>query len=173
MSDIVLAECSGQAWLVRGEQHIDDLLGNTLTADINIEIILCESKSAVDSLWRRWNDDDPSAMWLIHPAIVNRARGQAGEIAVVFAEWSASLDDAAHRAMQAAAAAAGAKPTAALVLVRHVAELAPPMALQMADLRCALLEARLAELGVARMERETRVAERAHDAERIRLDVRE
>jgi hypothetical protein len=173
MTDIVLAECSGQAWLVRGEQHIDDLLGNTLAANINIEIILCESKSAVDSLWRRWNDDDSSAMWLIHPAIVNRARRQSGDIAVVFAEWSALLDDAAHQAIQAAAVAVGAKPTAALVLVRHVAAEAPPMATEMADLRCRLLEAQLAELGVNCIERETRMAERPDDAERIRLEVRD
>ena len=173
MADVVLAECSGQAWLVRGEQHIDDLLGNTMEADVSIEVVPCESKLAVDALWRQWNDGDPSMMWLIHPAIVNRVRGQPGEIAVVFAEWSASLDDAAQRALQrAAAAAAAAKPGEALVLVRHVAAEAPPMALDMANLRCGLLEVRLSALGVARIERETRAAERPGEAERILFEVR-
>lgn len=172
MADVVLAECSGQAWLVRGEQHIDDLLGNTMEADVSIEIVPCDTKLAVDALWRQWNDGEPSALWLIHPAIVNRARGQTAEIVVVFTEWSASLDAAAQRALQLAAAAAGAKPGGALVLVRHVAAEAPPMALEMANLRCGLLEARLSALGVARMERETRTTERPGEAERILLEVR-
>ena len=30
MADVILAEYSTHAWLVRGEQHIDDLLGGTL-----------------------------------------------------------------------------------------------------------------------------------------------
>lgn len=172
MADVVLAECSGQAWLVRGEQHIDDLLGNTMEADVSIEIVPCESKLAVNALWRQWNDGDPSMMWLIHPAIVNRARGQPGEIAVVFAEWSASLDDAAQRALQLAATAAAAKPGGTLVLVRHMAAEAPPIALELANLRCGLLEARLSALGVARIERETQATERPGEAERILLEVR-
>lgn len=173
MVDVVLAECSGQAWLVRGEQHIDGLLGNTMEADVSIEIVSCESKLAVNTLWRQWNDTDPSMMWLIHPAIVNRVRGQAAEMEIVFAEWSASLDDAAQRVLQMAAAAAAAKPEAALVLVLHIMDEAPPMARELANLRCGLLETRLSALGVARTKRETRMAERPEAAERVLMELRE
>ena len=141
--------------------------------DVSIEIVSCESKLAVDALWWQWNDDDLSMMWLIHPAVVNRVRGRPAELAVVFAEWSASLDGTAHRVLKAAASMAMAKPDAALVLVRHVAEAAAPMALELANLRCGLLEARLSALGVGRMNRETRVAERPDAAERILMEVRE
>ena len=173
MADVILAECAGQAWLIRGEQHIDGLLGNTMDADVSIAIVPCESKSAVNGLWQQWNDEDLSSMWLIHPAILNRVRGQTGELAVVFAEWSASLDDAAQSVLKAAAALALAKPEATLVLVRHVAEDAPPMALDMANLRSGLLEARLTVLGAARFARETRVPPRPDAAELVLLEVRE
>ena len=112
-------------------------------------------------------------MWLIHPAIVNRVRGTPAGLEVVFAEWSASLDDAAQQALQMAAAAAAAKPEAALVLICHIAGEAPPMARELANLRCGLLETRLSALGVARTGRESRVADRPDAAERILMELRE
>ena len=181
-ADIVLAECNGTAWLVRGEQHIDDLLGNTLSRHVSIEIIACESKSAVDSLWHGFggglDEDGDEQMWLIHPAIVNRARrGVAagrGEATVVFAAWSAALDDAAQSALTIAVDAAAARPDAVLAVIRHVPDAAPPMAGEMANLRAGLLEAQLAALGVApsRMLRET-VAGTPETADHIILMVRE
>ena len=160
-ADVVIAECGGSAWLIHGEQHIDNLLANTLTKDITIQVITCESKSAVDALWFAWNEADVSEQWLIHPAIVRRARGQAegaaGQVAIQFTAWSAALDGAAAQAVAAMAARLADRPAAMLVLVRHVAADAPAVALDIANLRSALLEARLAELGIAagRTRRET------------------
>jgi hypothetical protein len=171
MAEIVLAECSGQAWLVRGEQHIDDLLANTLDPDVSIEVLACESKLAVDDLWRQWNDADPALMWLIHPAIVNRARGKPGELAVTFTPWSAAIDDGAQRAIRSAADAVNAKAGATLALVLSLASEGVPLAAQMAELRCGLLEAQLSALGVARMTRITRVADTHEEMDRIVLVV--
>ena len=120
MADIVLGECSGQAWLVRGEQHIDHLLANTLATDVSIKIVACESKSAVDALFRAAGGDDPAMMWLIHPAVVNRERGQGGVMEVRFLPWSAQIDAAASSTLQAAAALAARHEQAAVRLVRHL-----------------------------------------------------
>ncbi len=178
-ADVILAECNGQAWLVLGEQHIDDLLNNTLSAHVSIDIIACESKSAVDALWRRHGGGDNTAMmWMIHPAILRRARGQSqglpGEVIVAFAAWSAALDDAAQTALRTAADLALNRPEAALALVRHVPQDAPPMAAQMADLRSGLVEAHLAGMGVAaeRLLRETMTVASPELADRITLVLR-
>jgi hypothetical protein len=180
-SDVILAECAGQAWLVRGEQHIDHLLANTLDTHISIKVIACESKSEVNALWRQYdgghNDGgggDESMMWLIHPAIVNRVRAQPGEFVVKFAEWSASLDEAALTTLQAISRAASQRSEAIMVLVRYVAADNPGMAADLANLRSGLLEARLASLGVevARIVRETQDAAQAGHADRIDLVFR-
>ena len=44
MADIVLAEFGGQAWLVGGEEYIDDLLANTLPQHVTIELVACDFK---------------------------------------------------------------------------------------------------------------------------------
>jgi hypothetical protein len=171
--DVVLAEYAGQAWLVRGEQHIDDLLANTLDPDISIAVIACESKSAVDEMWRQWNDsDDLEMMWLIHPAIVNRARGRPGEVFVTFAAWSAALDDAAQRILKSTAGLVQTRPGSELRLAYFTAEDAPAIAAQMAELRCGLLEAQLHALGVTVTARENRTLEKPEDADRIIMVVK-
>src|SRR5271156_5061033 len=76
MADITLAEFGGNTWLVGGEALIDDFLANTLSKDITIELIPCETKSQVHALWEQHcgppqYGGDP---WLIHPNIVNRVR---------------------------------------------------------------------------------------------------
>jgi hypothetical protein len=175
--DVILAECGGQAWLVRGEQHIDHLLANTLDAHISVEIIACESKSEVNVLWRKYDggdDPDEGMMWLIHPAIANRVRKKPSESAVLFAAWSASLDEAATAAVRTAAEAATQQPDCALALVRYIAPDGPAMAMDLANLRSGLLEAQLASLGVAasRMLRDTRDATQPGQDDRIDLLIR-
>ena len=177
MADIVLAECSGQAWLVRGEQHIDDLLGNTLKADVTIEVVPCESKLAVDALWHRWNEASTAHMWMIHPAILGRVRGRPAGSTVVFAPWSAQIDAAAQRVIDGVARAAEERPDTLVALVRSepgggTAEAA--MGADLANLRLALLESRLTAAGVAatRLVREVRAAEAPDDAEHIVLLLR-
>lgn len=176
MADIVLAEYAGQAWLVRGEQHIDHLLANTLAGHISTVIIACESKSQVNALW--WEhegpDADESLMWLIHPAIVNRVRGISGEITVMFPAWSAAIDDVAQGRLRAAAQAMAQREGNMLTLVRFIAPEAATMAMALADLRCALLEAQLVALGIpsGRMARETRRPEQSGSDDRIDLIIR-
>ena len=51
MADITLAEFNGSVWLVGGESHIDDLLTNTLSSDVTIEMVPCARKSDVHDLW--------------------------------------------------------------------------------------------------------------------------
>jgi hypothetical protein len=175
MADIILAEIGGNAWLVCGEQYIDDLLGNTLEPHVTIEVATCESKSEVDAMWRRngGGTDESDMMWMIHPAILRRARGQSGPLAIQFAAWSAMMDEAAQSTLQLAAEMIAARPGAALVLVRHLVEGSPAMAGELGNLRAGLIEGRLAELGVdpSRISRETAAAG-AESAERIDLVIR-
>ncbi len=144
-TDVTLAVCGGHAWLVRGERHIDDLLNNSLSADVTIGIVACESKSAVDALWHAFTDEPALQAWLIHPAIVDRARGVVRDLVAEFAPWSAAIDDAAEGVLRRAAAAAG--PDANLVLVSPV--LPPGPAAQLNALRCTLLAQQLETYGLA------------------------
>ncbi len=174
--DILLADCSGQGWLVRGEQYIDDLLANTLPPDVSIEVVPCESKSALDDLRARYAGewDTDAVMWLIHPAIVNRARGQTGVITITFPEWSAALDGAADAAIAAAAKAVLQQDGRSLVLMRHLDPDGPAIAAQMANVRSLVLEQRLAERGVPpdRVSCETQDVTAAGQGDRIELLIR-
>ena len=160
MADIVLAECRGQAWLVSGEQYIDHLLANTLPPDISIELVACESKSEVDALWaQHCGPPAPySAPWLIHPGVINRVRRKDAHHGVFFAQWSAMLDDDAKTVIRSAAAWAMENPERGVALVRYYKPDAPPVIIDLANLRATLIEGELVTLGVdaGRMSRETR-----------------
>jgi hypothetical protein len=176
MSDIILAECGGQAWLVCGEQHIDHLLANTLAAHFSVEVIACESKADVDALWRQYNgaERDERMMWLIHPAIVNRVRGVPAQAGVVFAEWSASLDDQTSTTIRRTADAVRGQVKSRVALVRYLAADGPAMALDLANLRSGMVEARLVELGITPMQmlRETLTPEQPGQVNQIDLVIR-
>jgi hypothetical protein len=148
MADILLAECQGQMWLVSGEEHIDDLLANTLAPNLIIEFRACESKSAVRALWVQHCGEPVSAVapWAIHPAIAARLRPRPPGGRVFFSAWSAMLDDDARAVVVAAAAACGA---AGVVLTRHAGEGDAPAVADLANLRCGLIEALLVTHGVA------------------------
>src|SRR5271155_5646864 len=141
MADITLAEFGGNVWLVGGEVHIDDFLANTLSPDVTIELIPCETKSQVHALWEQHCgppqfQGDP---WLIHPAIVNRIRRSAAGYSVYFAQWSAQLDDQAMSVIQAAARAVQGSSTK-LVLTEYVDNTAPAFAADLAKVRLGLIE---------------------------------
>lgn len=174
MADVILAEWSSQAWLVRGEQHIDELLYGNLSAHVSIEVVVCQSKSAVDAMYLENGGEDTSGMWLINPAIVRRARGLADSLVVQFAEWSAALDQRGNDVLKAGAKLTENKP-GPLALVRHLAVDPPAMATGMADLRSAMMEGRLVALGVdpARLVREDAPLKDAAEADQILLVIRE
>ncbi len=173
VADILLAECSGQGWLVRGDQYIDDLLANTLRPHVTVEVVACESKSAIDQLRLALAgpEDTEEVMWLIHPAIVRRARGQWGEMSVDFPDWSAALGADAMASLQMVADIALNKPDKALLLVCYAVAGASPMAAALTDLRYGLAQSELVSLGVAalRITRETRDATLPEQANRIDL----
>ena len=158
MADITLAEFNGNVWLVGGEDHIDDLLTNTLPQDVTIEMVPCARKSDVHALWVQNCGEsnfigDP---WIIHPAIVQRIRRTTPDYAVFFGQWSVLLDADALTVIRNAASWA-AKNEAAPVLLTEYLEPTAPSALEgLSGLRAQLIADELARLGVAR-ERITRV----------------
>ena len=174
MADVILAEYSSQAWLVRGEQHMDELLAGLLPPHVSIEVVTCESKLAVNAMYFENGGEDLSEMWLIHPGIVRRSRGLADSLMVLFTEWSAALDERATEVLKAAATMAERKP-GKLTLVRHLAADAPAMATGLADLRSSLIEGRLVAMGIdpERLMRDTVSSGDAEQADRIGLVIRE
>jgi len=140
--------------------------------------VSCESKSAVEDLWRAEAGPDANEIWLIHPAIADRARGSlrggSQDLTIGFAEWSASLDGAAADVIAAAAARAAERPEAVLAVIRHVTADGPAMLADLGNLRSSLVEARLAALGLeaGRMVRDAVPAEAEAQADQISLVLR-
>ncbi len=151
MADIVLAEHSGQAWLVSGEEYIDDLLGNTLPSHVSIEFVACASRSDVNLLWTQncGQLSESTTPWMINPAIVSRIRGVSAEHSVFFAQWSAQLDSDAHSTIRASAARAAQYTDSAVMLVSYLDPDGQRMLSDLANLRSAIIEAELTALGIA------------------------
>ncbi len=181
MADITLAEASGRVWLVGGEPFIDDLLANTLSGDVSIEIIACEHKQDVLDLWLQLcgpqeTGGDP---WLIHPAIVARIRRASAGYSIFFAEWSARLDSDALAAIASAAGWAADNPAAGLDLIAFLDPGGPRAIADLARLRAQLIEDALIEHGVAagRIGRGARgigdVAGMAQESQRIDIAMRQ
>jgi hypothetical protein len=178
MADIALAEFNGNVWLVGGEVHIDDLLANTLPADVTIELIPCETKSQVHMLWVQNCGEpvSPGDPWLIHPAIVNRIRRASTGYAVYFGQWSAQLDAEAESVIQAAARAwhsSGGR----LVLTEFIDETGPAFAADLAKVRLGMIEQVLLREGVspgrlARAQRDMAAAAAVgQDAQRVDIVI--
>jgi hypothetical protein len=152
MADIILAEFNGSVWLVGGEDHVDDLLGNTLPNHLTIEFVACESKPEVHALWEELSgtaqaSGDP---WVIHPGIVARIRRAGAPDAVQFAPWSAALEPVALILLDATARYAGGDPLATVLLAAYPDPAGPPMLADIARLRVQLIEQKLVEFGLAR-----------------------
>jgi hypothetical protein len=150
MADITLAEVHGRVWLVGGEPYIDDLLANTLPANISIEIIPCEHMAHVHALWVQ-NCGPQTTMgdpWMIHPAIVARIRRSTSDYSVFFAEWSAKIDADASTVIASVAAWAGENPDAGLELVEFVDPDGPKAIADLSRLRAQLVADMLIARGV-------------------------
>ncbi|MFZ0017466.1 MAG: hypothetical protein WAL10_09020 [Acetobacteraceae bacterium] len=161
MADILLAEFEGRVWLVSGEVHLDDLLANTLSPDVSVELVPCESVAAVRDQWARHGGDPSAGMpWLVHPNVVARVmgvtRGASPDHAVMFGPWSVLLDQAALAVIEAAAAQANRQPEATITLAEYLDPAGPQAIADLSRLRAQLIEDQLAAQGVAR-ERISRV----------------
>lgn len=161
MADIILAECGGQAWLVGGEQYLDDLLANTLPPDISIELVTCESNRDLNELWVQ--NGGPRAKtglpWTIHPAIFARVRrASAPDRSVFFGQWSARLDEDAQMTIRSTAGWAQQQEAYEVALVRYVGAEAEAGLAELADLRAGLVASQLLKFGIPaeRITRETR-----------------
>ncbi len=182
MADITLAEFNGNAWLVGGEQHIDDLLANTLPEDVTIELVPCDSKSAVNALWVQNCGMLPEGVggdpWIIHPAIVNRIRRSSPDYAVFFGQWSAMLDEDALAVIHAAAGNAREHQDAQLFVAEYLDPEGPPAIADLQRLRAHLIEEQLVSKGVerARLQRIVRavadVPGMAQESQRIEIIVK-
>ena len=151
MADITLAEFNGRAWLVGGEAHLHDLLGNTLPSNVSIELIQCEHPSDIRRLWVQ-NCGEPSTdgmPWQIHPAIVARIHRSTPDFAVYFGQWSALLDQDALTTVSAAAARAHEAAEAAVELAQYLDPEGPQAMADLARLRTQLIEDKLTEAGIA------------------------
>ena len=101
---------------------------------------------------------------MIHPAIADRVRNSlrrgGHDLDIMFAEWSASLDDAAMDVLAAATMQLAGQPDAILAVVRHQVADGPAMLADLGSLRSGLIEAKLSALGVeaSRMVRDTQPA---------------
>jgi outer membrane protein OmpA-like peptidoglycan-associated protein len=180
MADITLAEFNGRVFLVGGEAYLDDLLANTLSPQVSIELVQCERQSAVHELWVQHCGDPQSAglPWVIHPAIANRIRRRSPDYAVFFAQWSAMLDTDALAVINAAAAWAEANPAAPVLIAEYLDAAGPPAIAALSGLRAQLIEDRLAECGldrtrITRVRREiTDVPGMAQESQRVDIVVR-
>jgi hypothetical protein len=151
MADIILAEYNGQAWLVGGVEHIDDMLANTLPDDVSIEIVLCESDSQINELWERFcGEPEPGSMpWAIHPGVVKRIRRQSTGHSVFFEQWSAQLDRDAMEVIRGASNWALQFEEAEVHLVSYAPGTPGRAARDLANLRSGLIEEELEKLGIA------------------------
>ncbi len=144
MADITLAQFNGATWLVGGEEHIDDLMTNTLPAGVTIELVACERKIDVHALWERLGAPRPnSEPWMIHPGIVRRALGAAPDGAIVFAPWSVQPGEDGLRAIAAACDWALANPECPVLLAEYHDEAAPAAEAGLALVRLQVVEAAL------------------------------
>lgn len=180
MADVTLAECNNRAWLVGGEDYLDDLLANTLASDISIEIVSCAVPSEVRDLWvQLCGPPGEGAMpWTIHPNIVARIRRSIPGFAVYFAQWSALLDDDAQAAIRGAAIWAEENPTLPVLLAEYIDPAGPSAIVQLSQLRMQLIEDRLSEFGIdrARISRTRRAIDpasgMAQESQRVDIVVR-
>ena len=155
MADILLAECEANVWLVDGEAHLDDLLANTLSPDVSIDLVVCDSVADVRALWAQHGGDAAAGMpWLVHPNVVNRIKaamhGTGSDHAVMFGAWSVLLDQAALSVIEAAATQANQQPATPVILAEYLDPAGPSALADLSRLRAQLIEDQLVGRGVVR-----------------------
>ncbi len=171
MTRIVLAEFAGNVWLVRGDEHFDDLLANVLPETVALEFTTCESHDEVRAIWREHGDteNDGDEPWLLNPAIVRRIKGRYETQSVTFTPWSAMLDESALETVGAAATLLQANPTSRLSLRQFSPAETPPGLADLQRLRGQLLAGALTRAGAdaASIDHETHTSDTPGDGDRI------
>jgi hypothetical protein len=152
MADITLAEFNGRVWLVGGEVYIDDLLANTLTPDVSIELVRCESQSDVHDMWvQNCGEQTTSGMpWIIHPNIAARIRRSSPDYSVYFAQWSVMLDPDALAVIREASNWGIQNPEQPVALTEFLDPAGPQAMVDLSRLRAQLIEDKLVEHGIER-----------------------
>ncbi len=177
MADVILADCEGQVWLVKGDEHIDELLAGTLPAGITVEFLPFTSRAAVFGLWRDMSVEstDGAQPWVLHPEIVRRIRGSFGlqQRVVVFQAWSVLLDPAAREVVADAAEWLSGNAGGTLLLRQFAPDAAAPGHADLQRLRGQLVAGALAGVGAdpARMSQDTAAAQTDADAERLEIVI--
>ena len=71
MADVVLSKADGQIWLVRGEEHIGEVLNGKLYAGLTMEIVPVPDQAAAVALWWKINPQasDDGMPWAINPKL--------------------------------------------------------------------------------------------------------
>lgn len=175
MTEVVLAECHGQVWLVAGDEHIDGVLNGRLPEGVSVEYITLPNRGAVIDMWvARSADADADGMpWMINPALLARLRGafRPGVRTVTFAAWSVLLDGTATEALTEAARWVAAAGERRLRLRQFALEAAEPGKADLQRLRGQLAIGTMVRAGAAaeRIIEETMPAESAADGERMDL----
>lgn len=169
MPNVLLAEAEGRLWLVAGDEHVGDLLANTLPEGVTVEFMAVADGTAVLALWHeRSADADACAQpWLINPLIGDRIRRTLGVLRrrVVFAPWSAMPDAAGLAVVADAASWVGERAGERLVLRTFVGADAVPGYADIQRVRVQLVLAALARAGVADVGEETAAAVGEADVE--------
>jgi outer membrane protein OmpA-like peptidoglycan-associated protein len=180
MADVTLAECNGRVWLVGGEKYLDDLLANTLSKQVSVEIVACASSAEVNNLWVQQcgTPSVPGTPWQINPKIVARIRSRSPGFQVFFGNWSAFLDADAMTVINAAVGWAKEHAEAAVLLAEYIDPAGPQAIVELSRLRAGLIADKLVEGGIdrQRIERATRelaeVGGGAGDNQRVDIIVR-
>ncbi len=172
-ADVTLAQFGEQVWLVGGDEHIDDLLANTMPPGTTIEFVSVTERREVRAMWERMSTEqtDGAEPWVIHPLIVRRIRGDLGPRSVAFSPWSAMLDTAAQDAIGAAADWLAARPGATITLRQHCGAEPPPGLTDLQRLRGQLVAGALTRGGAdaAQLHHETLASAAETDTERLDL----
>lgn len=173
MTRIVLAEFAGSVWLVRGDEHFDDLLANVLSKTAAVEFTTCANLDEVRAMWREHGDteNESDEPWLLNPAIVQRIKGRGDARSVTFTPWSAMLDAGARDIVDGTAGWLQANTTARLLLRQFSPADAPAGMADLQSLRGQLLAGALARAGAdaASLDHETQHSDAPDDIDRIEL----
>lgn len=171
MTEVVLAECNGNCFMIGPMSHFHPLLLNTLGPEDKVTLHQLDSVAEVYELWHRLfgPHQEGEQPHFVHPAILGRIRRQAGPMWVGFTAMSALVEGEAKELVALAGMRAQENPEVPLTLFAEAdVPGASPLAAMMTLMRLQVIEDELVASGVdrGRIRRERRTAEAAAEAGR-------